>query len=506
MDALGADLRAFRDGFPVLARRGSTAYRIRKYVRRNWKPLAGSALALCLLFAGLMTLTRLDSARRSESQRADAVGGVLLEAIRSADPSNTLGVRVTAADILANAERLLSAQSSVPASTRSGFLVSIASTYAQLGEARRALSILDRAIVPGIEPTAEHQFAKARAKRSLEALDEAREILNKIAATDSTTAANVAIELAQVDYSAGKYQQMSSRLKKLSNNIHQHDTKLQHDIRYWQAVATSASHDFAAAAQLLNSLATDQKHRGEDPLRLARTLQRLSTEYIRADDHAKARSALTEAMRLISQVFGKDSFQYRTLESNLAFVLIAQGDIPGALRRVDSALGAMEEWLGTNHRRTAMMTFDAAMLHEESPDGPARALTLYGQAIDRSAVAFDTNHPNRFLFHITYAFFALESGDIETTLKLCEAADAIARNTETVREWDLFPALQALHSAARWRGAASPEAERDVRRRFATLASLLAENKLGPQTLDKVRALQTDLEKLGMRFVAAEKL
>lgn len=508
IDAFSADLRLFLGGFPVAARRGSAAYRMRKFVQRNWKPLSVAAVVCGISLAGLATFLQLDRARRSESERADAVGGVLLEAVRSADPTNTLGLKITAAEILANSERILSTESTnVPPATRAQFLVSIAGTYEQLGDAKRALAILDRAAIPDSAPSTEHLFVKARAIRALEELEAAKKILQGIPAADLTTEVRIELELAQVEYSAGEYKEMNARMTNLLARLPlKEHRKLEEDVRYWHAISLSATGEYSKAVDALQSLLKDQQASQADVLRIQRTMTRMVNEYNRLGSDELVLPLQEKIDRINAEVFGEDSFQYRSRGSNSAYFLARQGKLKEGLARIDDALAAMDERLGPNHRRTVMLGFDAALLHEASPAGPARALSLYRKVIDGSAVAFSADHPNRFLFHVAYAFFALETGDVDTTLRLCDEALAIADRNKTVQDWDLFAAVKALQVSARWRQDPTPEFERRVRAEFARLAVLVNDGKVEPQTLEKTQLLQKNLGKAGLTFAVTESL
>lgn len=70
VEQFAADLRHYLAGQPVVARRGTTAYRVGKYMRRNKVPLAAAALVVVALTAGLGFSIR--EARIAEQQRATA--------------------------------------------------------------------------------------------------------------------------------------------------------------------------------------------------------------------------------------------------------------------------------------------------------------------------------------------------------------------------------------------------------------------------------------------------
>ncbi|HLK20266.1 MAG TPA: hypothetical protein VKT81_15020, partial [Bryobacteraceae bacterium] len=70
VEQLAADIERYRRGWPVLARGNSASYRLKKFVRRQWLPLAAGAVVLLSLTAGLLA-TRYQ-AQKAELARAAA--------------------------------------------------------------------------------------------------------------------------------------------------------------------------------------------------------------------------------------------------------------------------------------------------------------------------------------------------------------------------------------------------------------------------------------------------
>ena len=76
-DQLADDIGRYRQGWPVAAKGNRLGYRLRKFVRRQWLPLASTAAVMLLLIAGILSTTRqahlADVARRqAERERTEA--------------------------------------------------------------------------------------------------------------------------------------------------------------------------------------------------------------------------------------------------------------------------------------------------------------------------------------------------------------------------------------------------------------------------------------------------
>ena len=70
IEQLADDIGRYRRGWPVLARGNSLGYRLRKFARRQWFPLASTAVVIFLLIAGMVATTR--QAHLAELARAQA--------------------------------------------------------------------------------------------------------------------------------------------------------------------------------------------------------------------------------------------------------------------------------------------------------------------------------------------------------------------------------------------------------------------------------------------------
>jgi eukaryotic-like serine/threonine-protein kinase len=101
------DVTRFLEGRPVRARADALGYRLARFVRRNRTPVTLSALAVLLLFGGLLGTSWQASRARAEAiqaaaerDRAERVSALLVDVFRIADPGSTLGRNVTAREVL----------------------------------------------------------------------------------------------------------------------------------------------------------------------------------------------------------------------------------------------------------------------------------------------------------------------------------------------------------------------------------------------------------------------
>ena len=111
---LSEDLTRYLDGLPVLATRGSTFYKARKFVRRNRWPVTLAALLLISLVTGLMVTSRQAEEIRQqrdqvfaekekvefEKERSDEVNQFLIEIFENASPDNKTSQDATVRELL----------------------------------------------------------------------------------------------------------------------------------------------------------------------------------------------------------------------------------------------------------------------------------------------------------------------------------------------------------------------------------------------------------------------
>jgi non-specific serine/threonine protein kinase/serine/threonine-protein kinase len=115
---IAADIQRLLRHEPVTARPPSSAYRLRKFARRNRLVLSAGALLAIALFAGatVSTLGFMQAARQRDDAEhrgkisAGVVGYVTNELLRQADPSVSGGHDITVKDVLKNADATIAEQ------------------------------------------------------------------------------------------------------------------------------------------------------------------------------------------------------------------------------------------------------------------------------------------------------------------------------------------------------------------------------------------------------------
>ncbi len=150
--ALADDLRNYLNGFPVAARHPGRIQRTVKFLARNWLPSAAAAAAgLSVMAFILITLQQqaetLEARLLAEQQkaRAEETTRFLVELFESNRPSESLGVDLTARDILARGRERLSSEKIDP-SLRADLLQTIGDVYRNLGDLQAAIDLVEESL------------------------------------------------------------------------------------------------------------------------------------------------------------------------------------------------------------------------------------------------------------------------------------------------------------------------------------------------------------------------
>jgi eukaryotic-like serine/threonine-protein kinase len=144
---LAADLRRHLDNLPVLASPPSSAYRVRKFVRRHrfGVAVATTLVTVLVAFAAATTIQARRIAR--ERDRAERVSAFLVGLFEASDPDKMKGATVTALDLIDRGVERLSVELKDEPETRATLLHSIGRIYARLGRWDAAQRTLEQAVL-----------------------------------------------------------------------------------------------------------------------------------------------------------------------------------------------------------------------------------------------------------------------------------------------------------------------------------------------------------------------
>jgi non-specific serine/threonine protein kinase/serine/threonine-protein kinase len=143
---LAADIERYLENRPVVARPASTAYRLRKYVRRNrvGVAVAGGAFALLVAFAATQAVQLRRTTR--ERDRADRITEFITKMFEVSDPSEARGNSVTAREILDRASKDIDTGLAKDPEAQAQMMEVMGDVYESLGLYSRAQVLLTQAV------------------------------------------------------------------------------------------------------------------------------------------------------------------------------------------------------------------------------------------------------------------------------------------------------------------------------------------------------------------------
>ncbi|MBO9662959.1 serine/threonine-protein kinase [Dokdonella sp.] len=355
VEALSADLRAWREGRPIAARPDSAGYRFRRFVGRHRVVTVAAALALAAILAGT-TLTIWQARKAAEEARlARSAQAFLASVFDAAAPDAAAGEHVTARELLDRGSERIGSELADQPRLRGEMLLTLGSLYAQLaqydqaarqlGEARATLAPTDAAgaaraalelsaverelgklddaerTLAAVSATAEPALrSRALAERALlrekqgrfdEALADAREALQADLARGSAARAEQArdrqIEAlmlarrARFDEAAATFEQAIGDARAVYGD---EDTRVALMLNDYGAALAQKGRNKESEAQLLTALQIRRKRLGDAHPAVAETLQVLGATQRAQGRLDEAQAAQEEALRIQRAVFG----------------------------------------------------------------------------------------------------------------------------------------------------------------------------------------------------------
>lgn len=306
-EALGADLRRYLDGRPVLARPDSAWYRARKFVARNRIATAAAALIVLSLTAGLLaTMWQAREARlraqeaERQTRRAEQVKFFLTRIFEAGSPQEWRGKEPTARDLLdAGATRVDEELSSEP-ELHAEMLSIIGALYVDQGQLDHAETLLRRALEERRRLHGEDNadYADALAKWS-------------------------ALLYAKGDW-PGASQTAAHALAIFRRKLGDHPRTAQ----ALDALATArlATGDAEGAIALRReALAINRRTRGNASAEVASDLRGLGELLLERERYAEAEPVFAEALEINRRLYGDQSVRYANVLFTQARLAYLQG-------------------------------------------------------------------------------------------------------------------------------------------------------------------------------------
>jgi serine/threonine protein kinase len=143
---LAADIRRYLNNEPITARPASTAYKLRKYVRRHRIGVV-FATAMLLLLVGFSVIQARQLRRITrERDRADRVSNFMTQMFKVSDPSEARGNSITAREILDRASKEIDNGLKTDPELRAQMMDTMGQVYGNLGLYNRGTELLQQTV------------------------------------------------------------------------------------------------------------------------------------------------------------------------------------------------------------------------------------------------------------------------------------------------------------------------------------------------------------------------
>ncbi len=334
VQALARDLRAHLSGHPVLARRTTASYRVRRFVRRHRvETLATAMISLTLVLSAAFSISgaRRAAGERDRAERAlrqsDAVSSFLVHLFETSDPAETKGDTLDAGELVRRAAARAERFHGEPAA-QARMLEVTGRLYRSLGKYQESYDVLLRA------------FALRQSKEGSEDLE---------------TAAT---------------------------------------LRLMADALVSLSRVGAADSMAQRALATERRVLGELNPAVGATLQQLANIAVFRGDFGTAERYARHAVDVNQRTLGADDSSTATSHLLLGAVLQREGQFPGAEAEYRRAWKSYERTLGGDNGQVAEAILHVAYIYTDDYGRLADAEPLYRQAIEIRRRAYGDASPS----------------------------------------------------------------------------------------------------------------
>lgn len=322
IDAMVADLEAFLDGRPVVARHGDRWYHVTRFLQRHWLSTSIGGLAAI----GLITLTAVSwqfavKAQR-EAERATLAVDFLNQVMDTIDPIDGLGHRSSAEDVLKHALSRFQKDMADHPDLRAPLVIKLAITFANIGQPDEAYPLFQSAID-------EFRATDADPLLKAEALERG----------------------AFAAYRSGHGEQAkvwTDEAELLAKGESAKAFWIRDGIAFNRWIVVRDSGDNGRGLVMADAALQEAK-RAPEAVRdriIQRALQRTGVSAATSDNLVRAEADFRESLKLARQLYGEDRYVTLRARSALAWFMTIKGEPERALVEFNTVCPRLKELLG----------------------------------------------------------------------------------------------------------------------------------------------------------------
>jgi serine/threonine protein kinase/Tfp pilus assembly protein PilF len=464
-----ADIERYLNNEPVLACPPSTAYRVRKFIRRHKVSVAAAAVVLLALLAGITGTTigliravRAEKAATEEAENARQVSDFLVRLFEVSDPSEARGNTVTAREILDRGVEKIEGELDDQPMVKAQMMFTMGRVYQSLGLYEQARPLLEKTLAIMRNNLGENKPALAQIISQLvvlysqqgsykEALPLAQEVLTireEILGREHPDVAwalqNIGMCLREMgDYlKAQEYLERSLAIREKVLGPEHIDTA---QSLYHLGWVFKLKGEYQKALGLYESaLSIRESNLPEDHPEIARNLNDLCVLHLDTVNYDKALEILQRSLAIREKIYGHEHPEVADSLENIGTTFCYLGKYKEAKPYDERALAIREKVLGPESPKVAGSLNNLALLfrnlgkHHE-------ALPLYKRALAIFEKTLGPGHPDvaMALTNIALLQTSLKS-DFNEIRELLERALAIREKAQGSEHPEVANTLKAI--------------------------------------------------------------
>ena len=374
---LALDLKRYREGFPLSAKRDSLAYRTRQFLLRNKIATAIVATFLLLLIGYTITVTIQNERIARERDRAERVLSFALGLYSAGDPNEALGPEIDAATIIDRGVERLGTELDGEPDIQSDLLVYFARVYKRLGKMDRAEQLFRRAVKLRREVYGRNHVKSIDALHDLgrhlieaddpqaatimqEVLEQRRAVLGENHPSTATALSDLGVFLR----SNGRHRESEDYLRQALKAHRQQDPTSEEvaiDLSELSWTLKLLGRPEEAEPLIREALEIDRAHFGERHPEVATAWNNLASTLWQLERWPEGDKAMETSLEIQRSLYGEAHPDIAISLGNLGGSLLKRGDLERAAELYGQALEMRKELVGPRHPRVAQ---SAAQLGE----------------------------------------------------------------------------------------------------------------------------------------------
>jgi serine/threonine protein kinase len=362
------DIRRYRRGLPIAARRDSFGYRAGKFVRRNALGVAAGGLVAASLIAGLIGTAWQARVASREAAKAGEISRFLTSLFEVADPARANADDITARELVERGAARIETELSDQPEIQSEMMLLLGRISRELSQYDRAQTLLDRSLT----------LRTATAGRT------------------SGEVADVTSELARLAQNRGRPDD-AERLHREALEMRRAAHGANHasvgaSMRDLAGVVSSRGMYDEAEQLLRQALVLHERLYGPEHAEIASDLEELQATLRGRGDPAAAVVTARRCLDMRLKLLGSDHLDTATAMNNLAILLYEKWELAEAERLYRQVLAFDLKRLGEVHSNTATVTNNLAFVLRDQGQYD-EAERLYRRALDLDKRLFGARHP-----------------------------------------------------------------------------------------------------------------